>query len=77
MTEVAVVRPFAEAHLRDELRLDPLHVVLAHPRHLRRRRANGDVVRCSGFSSFSSLLDLGVVEARCRRCRRSAARRRR
>ena len=63
MAKVAVVRPLAEPDLRDELRLDPLHVALAHARQLRLGSANGVESRRSGFSSLSSLRDLGVVEA--------------
>ncbi len=60
--EVAIVRPLAVAHLRDQLRLDPLHVSLAHARQLRldRERRRGTVERPQRAKQPR---DLGVVEA--------------
>ena len=62
VAQAAVVRPLAEPHLGDELRLDPLHVALAHPRHLRR---DGERRRVAlrAASGAQQLVDLGVVEA--------------
>ena len=63
VAEPPVVRPLAEADLRDEPRLDPLDVG-------RSRRAAASAARRTAtsrggaaLSSASSLVDLGVVEA--------------
>src|SRR5206468_9879971 len=62
MAQVAVMRPFAETDLRDQLRLDPLHVAFADARHLRRlgERARVTMER---LQQAQQLADLRVVEA--------------
>ena len=71
-----VVRPLAEAHLRDEPRLDPLHVALANRGSFgstgERRTCRGAAARAASAACRSPRR-----RTRCRRCRRSAARRRR
>ena len=61
MAQVAVVRPLAVAHLRDELRLDPLHVALADARHLRRLGERRRVAM-QRLQEREQPADLGVVE---------------